>query len=258
MNSDVLPVPRWRVLRSRVDGFTVDSFCSVILEAVEAKRQVLFLNHNVNSLALFERNDGFRALYSKASYIFIDGMPVVWLAKLAGFPATSRNRTAVLDWFWQVCAEAERKSLRIVHIGSRGRVLRVASERISRQHPNIDISFVDGFFDINDERENSAVLAAVSDAAPDILLVGMGMPRQEQWIAKNLEKLPECVITTVGGIIGYIGGERPTCPRWLGAIGFEWLYRLATEPLRLWRRYLVEPVTLAPLVIRELQRRIVG
>ncbi len=84
----------------------------------------------------------------------------------------------------------------------------------------------------------------------------MGMPRQEAWVLANLDDLPPTVVITVGGIFGYLADDRPTAPRWMGTLGVEWLFRLVTEPRRLWRRYLVEPLVLIRPILRAVRRRV--
>ena len=84
-------------------------------------------------------------------------------------------------------------------------------------------------------------LAEIRDYDPDILLVGMGMPRQETWILENQKDIAAHAIFTSGALMDYVAGETPAPPRWLGPLGLEWLYRLLSEPGRLWRRYLLEP-----------------
>jgi N-acetylglucosaminyldiphosphoundecaprenol N-acetyl-beta-D-mannosaminyltransferase len=244
-------IPRWRVLKMWVDGFTVASFVETVGAAVDAGRTVVVAHHNVASLALYQRDDAFRAFFGTADAIYIDGMPVVSLARLAGAPARRSNRITVLDWFWPLCGEAERAGWQVVHLGSEEEVLQRARQVITERHPRLRLTTLPGFFDMCDPQESTAVLAAIGAAQPAVLLVGMGMPRQEHWILSNLQHLPPCVVVTVGGILGYIGNDRPTPPRWLGRLGLEWLFRLVTEPRRLWRRYLVDPVALAPLLLAE-------
>ncbi len=88
--------------------------------------------------------------------------------------------------------------------------------------------------------------------APDILFVGMGMPRQELWILNNLEALPNCVIFSVGAAFDYEAGAQAEAPRWMGRMGVEWLFRLVHDPKRLARRYLIEPWSLSGLIARDI------
>jgi N-acetylglucosaminyldiphosphoundecaprenol N-acetyl-beta-D-mannosaminyltransferase len=89
--------------------------------------------------------------------------------------------------------------------------------------------------------ENQAVLAEVKAYAPDVLMIGMGMPRQEIWILENQKDIDARTVFCCGALMDYVAGEIPTPPRWIGHLGFEWLYRLLSEPARLWQRYLLEP-----------------
>jgi N-acetylglucosaminyldiphosphoundecaprenol N-acetyl-beta-D-mannosaminyltransferase len=103
-----------------------------------------------------------------------------------------------------------------------------------------------------DSPENKATIDAINTYKPHILMVGMGMPRQEHWIAKNLESIQTNTILTSGACIDYVAGAIPTPPRWMGRMGLEWLYRLFSEPKRLWRRYLIEPWFIGILFLREI------
>jgi N-acetylglucosaminyldiphosphoundecaprenol N-acetyl-beta-D-mannosaminyltransferase len=107
-----------------------------------------------------------------------------------------------------------------------------------------------GYFDPGGE-ENERVLRAIEAFAPDVLLVGMGMPRQEHWIMDNLDRLGSTVLLPCGASIDYVAGEIPTPPRWAGRWGLEWLYRLLAEPGRLWKRYLIEPWFLGYLLVTQ-------
>ncbi|HEY0053078.1 MAG TPA: WecB/TagA/CpsF family glycosyltransferase, partial [Caulobacteraceae bacterium] len=89
---------------------------------------------------------------------------------------------------------------------------------------------------------------------PDVLMVGMGMPRQELWILDHFEALPDCVILPVGAAFDYEAGVQAAAPRWMGRLGLEWLFRLAHDPKRLFVRYCVEPWTLVGPALGDLRR----
>lgn len=241
---------RWDLLGTWVNPFDLSSFLRTIQGAIDSRRKTIITNHNINSLVQIRRHDSFRELYNMADFCFVDGAAVVGIAKLAGHDASIDNRIAVLDWIWPLLQLASRLGWRIVHVGSQEPTISIAREEIRQQEPELKMELLDGYFEISDTKQNSAVIEKVRKEKPDILLVGMGMPRQETWVLENYAALPACVIILVGGMLGYIGGDRPTPPRWIGRLGVEWLFRLATEPRRLWRRYLIEPLSIAPSVIR--------
>lgn len=244
-------IPRHAVLNSHVDAFTTASFLHTIERSVRLGDPLLVANHNVMSLSLHQLDHAFRRFYELADHVFIDGAPVVTLANLRGARLDMSNRLAVLDWIWPLFALAEARGWHIVHLGGTEPMLTRVSEAVRARHPELQLTLVDGFFDIHDTEDNAAVLAAITRAEPSVLLVGMGMPRQEHWLLDVRSALPSCTVITVGGVLSFIGGERPTPPRWLGRFHLEWVYRLVTEPRRLWRRYLVDTRHLIPVVARD-------
>ena len=136
--------------------------------------------------------------------------------------------------------DAIRVGWRIYYLGSPPGVVEKGAALLREQYPGLQLRTHNGYFDPHGA-ENETILSDIRDYAPDVLLVGMGMPRQEAWINDNLNDIAAHTIFCCGCTMDYIAGNVPSCPRWLGDIGFEWLYRLLSEPGRLWRRYLVEP-----------------
>ena len=251
-------VLRHQLLDSFIDAYTVPTLLDDIEAAALTGRPWLIANHNVNSLTLMQRDPTFRAFFNRADRIFLDGVGALVLAKVTGARLRQEHRVAVLDWIWPLCARAEARGWSLVHLGGTGEGLVRARQAILDRHPRLHLTTVDGFFDVRDDQQVADVLTEISLARPTIVLVGMGMPRQELWLDRHLADLPPSVVITVGGILSFLGGERPTPPRWLGRLGVEWLYRLVTEPRRLWRRYLLEPVHLLPVVAREVRKRVRG
>lgn len=247
---------RHQLLDSYVDAYTVPTLLDDIEAAAVSGEPWLIANHNVNSLTLMQHDAGFRDFFTRADRIFLDGVGALLLAKVTGAHLRHEHRVAVLDWIWPLCARAEDRSWSLVHLGGTGEGLERARRAILARHPGLQLTTIDGFFDVEDPEQNAGVVAEIKSAQPTVLLVGMGMPRQERWLDRHLDELTPTVVITVGGILSFLGGERPTPPRWLGRLGIEWLYRLVTEPRRLWRRYLLEPMHLLPVVAYEVSKRL--
>ena len=117
--------------------------------------------------------------------------------------------------------------------------------------PGLKLEVRDGYFDMDDVDQNARVLAQINAFRPDVLFVGMGMPRQELWIERNFAEVASGVMFSVGGAFDYEAGVVPTPPRWSGRWGLEWLFRFAAEPRRLFSRYFVEPWFLLPPALAE-------
>jgi N-acetylglucosaminyldiphosphoundecaprenol N-acetyl-beta-D-mannosaminyltransferase len=239
-----------------VHALTADSLCSLVEETVAAKGKILLANHNLHSIYLCHHDSRMREFYRQAHYVNIDGMPVVWLGRLLGHPLQRENRLAAIDWLPQllarlisVCGE-ERP--RLFFLGAAEGTAEKAALHFKAALPGLQIMSHHGFFNSEPESaDNRQVLQLINDFQPHLLVVGMGMPRQEHWILDNLEQLQVNVVTGQGGFFDLVAGVLPTPPRWLGSIGLEWLYRLASRPRRVWRRYLIEPWSLAGLLVKE-------
>lgn len=231
-------------------------FLGRIDEAVRNHCRLRVLHHNVHSMALCQSDEDLRDCYATADLIFIDGTPVVTIARLMGEPVRLVHRRAVLDWFWPLVELATDREWRVLHVGSNEPVISRALAAIAERHPKARFHALPGFFDQTPGSVGSEeMLAQIESLEPDVLLLGLGMPLQERWLQAVSYRLPPCPVITVGGILGFIGSDRPTAPRWLGPIGLEWTFRLATEPRRLWRRYLIEPWVLTRPLTKELLDR---
>ncbi len=241
-------------------ALTLDDLQRLVARAIHGSRPTIIANHNLHSVFLHRRDATMRRFYSRAEYTHVDGMPVVFSARLVGLPISRAHRVTYVDWIWPLADEAARRGWRIFHLGGAPGVAERAVRRLADRYPGLAMGTHHGFFDPRpDSAENLRILEQIAEYRPDILMVGMGMPRQEHWILDNLDRLPAAVILPCGACLDYVAGVVPTPPRWTGRIGLEWLFRLAREPTRLAKRYLVEPLFLIGPLGRELfVRRILG
>ncbi|MDZ8227012.1 WecB/TagA/CpsF family glycosyltransferase [Nostoc sp. ChiVER01] len=243
----------YKLLGVQVDALSIPELNLLIEESIENNKKWIIANHNMHSLYLFHNDPKMQAFYAKAKYTHIDGMPLLFIGKLLGFPMKREQRVTYADWVWPLMAEAAEKGWRVFYLGSKPGVAEKGASILCRRFPGLQIACAHGYIDMNkDSQENLATLAAINAYKPHVLMVGMGMPRQERWIYENLEHIHTNTILTSGACIDYVAGAIPTPPRWMGKMGLEWLYRLLSEPKRLWRRYLLEPWFLATLFLQEI------
>ncbi|WP_445631779.1 WecB/TagA/CpsF family glycosyltransferase [Nostoc sp. DSM 114167] len=243
----------YKIIGAQVDALSILDLNSLIEESIDRDEKWIIANHNLHSLYLFHNDLKMQAFYSKAEYTHIDSMPLVFIGKLLGFPIKREQRVTYADWVCPLMAEAATKGWRVFYLGSKPGVAEKAANILCQKFPGLQIACAHGYIDINkDSQENLATVAAINAYKPHILMVGMGMPRQEYWIYENLEHLHTNTILNSGACMDYIAGAIPTPPRWMGKVGLEWLYRLLSEPKRLWRRYLLEPWFVGTLFLREI------
>lgn len=225
-----------------------------VQDAVDEGRKSLIANHNLHSLHLIQKHPEMGAFYDRADLIEVDSTPMIWVSRALGLHSRGFHRCTYLDWrdhFWSL---ADRRGWRVMSVGGAPGVGEEAAGRLGRRYPGADIRTRHGFFDARaGSADNAEILAEIRAFQPHVLFVGMGMPRQELWILAVLDDLPDCVIFSVGAAFDYEAGVQKSAPRWMGRVGLEWAYRLAQDPRRLFRRYCIEPWTLAPVILRDLR-----
>ena len=245
---------RIRLLGREMDVVTREQVMATIAARAAEKRKTLIANHNLHSLRLWDREPAMARLYARAEIVEIDSMPLVAWGRLMGLKLGREHRNTYLDWredFWRMASAG---GLRVFHLGCKPGVGAAAREALLKQYPGAVIGERHGYFDLEGV-ENEAVLAEIAAFEPDVLFVGMGMPRQERWIEANWDRLPECPLLPIGAAFDYEAGVVPTPPRWTAAIGMEWLARFLAEPGRLFHRYFVEPWGLVPAMARDVAGR---
>jgi N-acetylglucosaminyldiphosphoundecaprenol N-acetyl-beta-D-mannosaminyltransferase len=247
-------VTTFELLGGRVTPVSIEILQRRIRHAIAAGRREVVANHNLHSLYLLQHHRRLRDFYDRADLTFIDGMSLVLVGRLLGMPLRRDDRVTYVDWLPRLMDEAEVEGWRIFYVGSRPEVAARALRILRARYPRLDLQACHGYFDATSRVENARVLDAIEAFAPNILMVGMGMPRQELWIAAQLERIRANVFLPCGAAWDYVASEIRTPPRWMGRTGLEWLYRLACEPRRLGRRYLVEPWGLIPLLCRDMHR----
>ncbi len=225
----------------KVDLFTINTLMSTLDGAIALQRRFVIANHNLHSLALIRKDPLMAEFYNIADTVHIDGMAIILIGRALGCALKRENRITYVDWMPHLMATAALKQWRICYLGSKPGVGEAAAKVLRKHFEGLHIVTHHGYFDVTSTDENGAVLDFVNTSVPDLLLVGMGMPRQECWILENLNDLPNTIILPCGAALDYAAGFVPTPPRWTGWFGVEWLYRLLSEPRRLWYRYLIEP-----------------
>lgn len=247
---------RYRFLGIEIDAFTIETINQKIDEIIKKEKKKLIANHNLHSIYLYHKDDDLKKFYQKTEYNHADGMSLVLLGKLFGCGLSRENRVTYVDWIYPLMSLAEKENWKVMFIGSKPGVGEIAVGKIQKKFPNLKMQSHHGYFDrTTRSTENKDVLKRIEAFQPQILLVGMGMPIQEEWIYKNYDDISANVILPCGACMDYIAEQIPTPPRWIGKIGLEWCYRLLSEPKRLWKRYLVEPWFILWLVVRELFKK---
>jgi N-acetylglucosaminyldiphosphoundecaprenol N-acetyl-beta-D-mannosaminyltransferase len=233
-------VPSFDVLGCSVHALTAIDLTDLVEYAADSHELCVIANHNLHSVYLYQRDEKLREFFSKAKWTHADGMGVVLLGRVTGAKLKRSERTTYVDWLPMLLRRAADRNWRVFYLGSKPGVAEKGTAILRERFPGLQIVAEHGYFDATGD-DNERILGRIKAFSPNVLLVGMGMPRQEHWINDNLHRLDAMVLLPCGCSMDYVAGEIPTPPRWAGRWGLEWLFRLFAEPTRLWKRYLIEP-----------------
>lgn len=214
-----------------------DAVAAIIRMAQKSATPRVVCTANLDHLATIRRDDEFRAIYENADFVVADGMPLVWLSRLSG--TRLRQRVAGSDLFWELGRASDATGLRLFFLGGQPGAVNEAADVLRREFSAAQIvgTYCPPMGTLDDPEEDERICNAILSADPDVLLVGLGSPKQEKWIAAHKERLCVPVSIGVGASFDMAAGRVRRAPLWVQRAGLEWVFRLIQEPRRLWRRY---------------------
>lgn len=192
----------------------------------------------VHGVTESQRDPELLAIHNRSGLTTPDGMPMVWCGRWAG--ARWMRRVYGPDLMLDALQEAAQRGWSSYFYGSTDDTLAVLVERLSARVPNLRVAgtYAPPFRALTAE-EDDEVVARINAAHPDLVWVGLSTPKQERWMAAHRDALDAAALIGVGAAFDFHAGMKRQAPRWMQRGGLEWLFRLASEPRRLWRRYLV-------------------
>ncbi|HEV3229050.1 MAG TPA: WecB/TagA/CpsF family glycosyltransferase [Solirubrobacteraceae bacterium] len=217
-----------------------------------APRRVMYVNAHV--LNQSQENPRLRQALEQSDLVYCDGYGVRLAAR--AIDAEIPHRMTGGDWIWGLARLCQDMGHSIYLLGSEPGVADRAARRLHRWYPALGlVGTHHGYFEI-DSPQAERVLEDINGRRPNIVLVGLGTPKQELWVEENAHRLDVDVLWTVGALFDLVSGRVPRAPSWLADNGLEWIFRLAIEPRRMWRRYLLgNPVFLSRVLSRHRARR---
>jgi len=199
---------------------------------------------NVHSIFLALQNGELLKQLNNACMTLADGSGLNWAGKMLATPIKENlNGT---DLTPKILKKAELENWSVYLLGSKPHVIKKTSQILKKAYPHLDIKGSHhGYFDREDEVK---LIEEINNYAPDMLLVGMGSPLQEDWIWRNRKVLNAKIAFAVGGLFDFMSGEFPRAPYWMRKLGLEWMYRFINDPSGKWKRIFVEIPLFLPLI----------
>lgn len=226
---------RINILGVDVGVLTRHRLTALLRECLDHGMTGWFSYVNVYAVNISQEQPWFKLFLNESLVTYCDGQGVRMGANLMG--KSIPERIVMSDWIYDVCELAVLREARVFLLGSTDEVVETAADVLHHAYPDLEIvGYHHGYVSSID---SEVLVQQINRADPDILIVGMGMPRQEEWMLKYRERLNAQILLNAGSCFDYVAGFKKRCPLWMGVTGLEWLYRLAQEPRRLWKRYLI-------------------
>ncbi len=242
---------RVNILGTPVSSLTMDELFRDWETVIKEGKKAQVCITPVNSILAARATARVQEIYKHADYVLCDGVPVKWASKFLGDPI--KERITGLDVLPRIFLFASRHEFSIFLLGASPGVADTLKKVMEAKHPGVKIvgTFVPPFRAVFSKEENQKMIDAINTVKPDILLVSLTAPKQDIWIAENLDKLETHVAIGIGGAFEVAAGMIKRAPLWMQKSGLEWLYRFLQEPKRMFRRYFMEAPVFIPLIIKQ-------
>jgi len=230
-----------RLMGAPIGVVTEAAAVQVIVDAAATGRGHWTITANLDHLRRYHRDPLAKALIDDADLVVADGMPLVWASRLAGEPLP--ERVSGSSMVWSICEAASARRQSVFLLGGDPGIAERAADVFQDRYPELKLAGTacppTGFQ--NDEHELTHIQRQVTEAAPQVVLVALGFPKQDLLIRILRSSLPHASFVGVGISLSYVTGDLSCPPSWICRLGLEWAYRLRQEPTRrLARRYLVD------------------
>jgi N-acetylglucosaminyldiphosphoundecaprenol N-acetyl-beta-D-mannosaminyltransferase len=230
--------PRVNVLGVGISSINMDAAVETIDGWIARRDRQYVTVTGVHGVMECQADERLRLIHNSAGMVTPDGMPMVWIGRWRG--CRHMQRVYGPDLMAAVCARSPERGYRHFLYGGAEGVPEHLGQQLRKRYPGLTVVGTHSPpFHTLTAQEDAAETALINKAKPDIVWVGLSTPKQERWMAAHRDRLSAPVLIGVGAAFDIHAGLKPEAPIWLKHSGFQWLFRLALEPRRLWRRYLL-------------------
>ena len=232
-------LPTYKLLNTTVTPVTYDSVLKLIANKIKHQQKILVCPTPVHLLINAWHNNHLAAGLNSSAISVCDGMPLVWTSKKYGFTHQNSQRVYGPELTLKICELAAQKSWRVMVLAGRAGQAKRLGESLHHLFPRIKLAGqIDTISRPISPTKSTEIITKIKLLKPDIVLIGLGSPYQEEWSLNLYSKISRGCLVTIGAAVDFIGGHKPQAPNWMQNLGLEWLFRLCLEPMRLGKRYL--------------------
>lgn len=228
-DGDLADLKSIELLGVRIDNVDMPAALAAVGEFIRSRTPRQVVTADASCLVLARKDGELRDIVNSADLVTPDSVGILWAARLKGMPLG--ERVSGVDMVTLLCEKAGRSGHRVFLLGSAPGVAEVAAKNLRQRYPDLVVAGTHhGYFA---PHETPGVVAKIRGAAPDILFVALGIPRQEKWIRRHLQELRVPVCIGVGGSFDVISGRVRRAPKWMQRHGLEWVFRLVSNPRKI-------------------------
>lgn len=233
---------RIKFMNTCIDNLTMSETLNEIDKLIQKKKCSYVVTPNVDHIVRLEKDEELQKVYKNASLVLTDGKPLIWISKWYKTPI--KEKISGSDLFPRVCQLAANKNYTIYLLGAAEGVADTAARNLMKKYPGLNIvgTYSPPFGFEKNEQEMNKIKTQIQDVHPDILIVGLGCPKQEKFMYYHCKELGVPISFGLGACIDFEAGNIKRAPKWMSNHGLEWLYRFSKEPKRLFKRYFVDDI----------------
>lgn len=244
---------RMRLMNTEIDNLTMDEILDAIDSLIKEDNCSYVVTPNVDHIVQLEKDEELKRVYENASLILTDGKPLIWISNWYKTPI--KEKISGSDLFPRVCDLAAKKGYTMYLLGAAEGVADKAAKNLMDKYKGLNIvgTYSPPFGFEKDKVELKKIERQIQEVHPDILIVGLGCPKQEKYMYHHCKELDVPISFGLGASIDFEAGNIKRAPRWMSEHGLEWLYRITQDPKRLAKRYLVDDMKIIRIA-RKYQR----
>lgn len=235
---DVPPVVNADLLSRKLTCMTVKTLVNRINEACSINQRIIVANYNVNSFNLSIQFPWFYEFLQECEITHCDGLGILYALRFMGYRLPKEYRVSYSTLMPELLRHCASNGISVFLLGALPEVLQTALSNVRSEYQGLEVAGHHGYFSLEDDDVNLSIVERINSSRSNILIVGMGMPRQEYWIHRFSDQLDVNAILLGGAVIDRLAGVVKDCPLLLSNNGLEWLFRFSREPKRLFARYL--------------------
>lgn len=241
---------RMKFMNTEIDNLTMKETIDEIDKLIKKDKNAYVVTPNVDHIVKLETDKELQEVYKDADLILTDGKPLIWISKFYKTPI--KEKISGSDLFPLLCEMAAEKGYNMFFLGAGEGVANKAAQNLTNKFPKLNIvgTYSPSFGFEKDKKEIEKIINMVNKANTQILIVGLGCPKQEKFIHKYRKELNVPISLGLGASLDFEAGNIKRAPKWMSDNGLEWLYRLSKEPKRMFKRYIVDDVKIFKLMFK--------